>query len=54
MELQLAITQNDERAGLPSASDWSRLMKCRASFLLSKKAYELPFPLIALLTRLQP
>jgi CRISPR/Cas system-associated exonuclease Cas4 (RecB family) len=41
MELQLAIAQDDERAGLPSASDWSRLMKCRASFLLSRRAYEL-------------
>jgi hypothetical protein len=33
--------EDDERAGLPSASEFSRLMKCRASFLLSKKAYEL-------------
>jgi hypothetical protein len=41
MQLQLAIAQDDERAGLPSASDFSRLMECRASFLLSKKAYEL-------------
>jgi hypothetical protein len=41
MELQLAIAQDDERAGLPSASDFNRLMKCRASFLLTRKAYEL-------------
>jgi hypothetical protein len=37
----LAATTDDERAGLPSASDWSRLIKCRASFLLSRRAYEL-------------
>jgi hypothetical protein len=37
----LPIAQGDGRAGLPSASEFPRLMKCRASFLLSKKAYEL-------------
>jgi CRISPR/Cas system-associated exonuclease Cas4 (RecB family) len=43
MELSLlpVAQDGDERAGFPSASDFSRLMKCRASFLLSKKAYEL-------------
>src|SRR5262249_7839634 len=37
----LPVTTDDERAGLPSASEFSRLLKCRASFLLSKRAYEL-------------
>jgi CRISPR/Cas system-associated exonuclease Cas4 (RecB family) len=37
----LPVTTDDERAGLPSASEFSRLLKCRASFLLTKKAYEL-------------
>jgi CRISPR/Cas system-associated exonuclease Cas4 (RecB family) len=37
----LPVTTDDERAGLPSASDFSRLLKCRASFLLSRRAYEL-------------
>src|SRR5215472_14087144 len=43
MELSLLplAREGDERAGFPSASEFSRLMKCRASFLLSKKAYEL-------------
>jgi CRISPR/Cas system-associated exonuclease Cas4 (RecB family) len=41
VELQLSKLQDDERAGFPSASEFSRLMKCRASFLLSKKAQEL-------------
>jgi CRISPR/Cas system-associated exonuclease Cas4 (RecB family) len=41
MELSLLTTNGDERAGLPSASDFSRLLKCRASFLLTKRAYEL-------------
>ena len=43
MELSLlpVAREGDERAGFPSASEFSRLMKCRASFLLSKKAYEL-------------
>jgi CRISPR/Cas system-associated exonuclease Cas4 (RecB family) len=37
----LPVTTDDERAGLPSSSEFSRLLKCRASFLLTKKAYEL-------------
>jgi CRISPR/Cas system-associated exonuclease Cas4 (RecB family) len=43
MELSLlpATTEGDERAGLPSASEFSRLLACRASFLLTKRAYEL-------------
>ena len=43
MELSLlpVAQDGDERAGFPSASEFSRLMKCRASFLLSQKAYEL-------------
>jgi hypothetical protein len=39
MHLQLTpVAQNDERAGYPSASEYSRLVKCRASFLMAKKA----------------
>jgi Protein of unknown function (DUF2800) len=41
MELSLLTTNGDERAGLPSASEFSRLLKCRASFLLTKRAVEL-------------
>jgi CRISPR/Cas system-associated exonuclease Cas4 (RecB family) len=43
MELSLlpVALEGDERAGFPSASDFNRLMKCRASFLLSRRAYEL-------------
>jgi CRISPR/Cas system-associated exonuclease Cas4 (RecB family)/uncharacterized protein YukE len=43
MQLSLLpiVHNSDERAGLPSASEFSRLLKCRASFLLSKQAYEL-------------
>jgi hypothetical protein len=43
MELSLlpVAQDGDERAGFPSASEFSRLIKCRASFLLSQKAYEL-------------
>ena len=33
-----AVIDNDERAGYPSASEYSRLLKCRASFLMTKKA----------------
>ena len=33
-----AIIDNDERAGYPSASEYGRLVKCRASFLMTKKA----------------
>ena len=43
MQLSLlpVAREDDERAGRPSASDFIRLMKCRASFLLSRRAYEL-------------
>jgi len=34
----LPITNGDERAGLPSASEYDRLLQCRASYLLSRKA----------------
>ena len=37
MQLLPADT-NDERAGYPSASEYGRLLKCRASFLMAKKA----------------
>jgi hypothetical protein len=33
-----AVIDNDERAGYPSASEFARLVKCRASFLMAKKA----------------
>lgn len=33
-----AVIDNDERAGCPSASQYGRLLKCRASHLLAKKA----------------
>jgi hypothetical protein len=35
------IQSDDERAGLPSASEYDRLLHCRASFLLSRKAHAL-------------
>src|SRR5215472_7578596 len=37
----LAINKSDERAGLPSASEYDRLLKCRASYLLSRRAHAL-------------
>jgi hypothetical protein len=37
----LYITNGDERAGLPSASEYDRLLQCRASYLLSRKAHAL-------------
>ena len=37
MHLQPA-DDGDERAGYPSASEYGRLLKCRASFLMAKKA----------------
>src|SRR5215475_976432 len=37
----LPITNGDERAGLPSASEYDRLLQCRASYLLSRKAHAL-------------
>jgi hypothetical protein len=36
-----AIQSDDERAGLPSASEYGRLVACRASYLLSRKAHAL-------------
>jgi hypothetical protein len=42
MLLQLTpAAGNDERAGYPSASEYGRLVKCRASFLMTKKAQAL-------------
>jgi CRISPR/Cas system-associated exonuclease Cas4 (RecB family) len=39
MHLQLTpVAANDERGGYPSASEYGRLVKCRASFLMAKKA----------------
>ena len=39
MHLQLTpVAGTDERAGYPSASEYGRLVKCRASFLMAKKA----------------
>jgi hypothetical protein len=35
------IQTDDERAGLPSASEWTRLLACRASYLLSRRAHAL-------------
>ena len=35
------ITNGDERAGLPSASEYDRLLACRASHLLSRRAHAL-------------
>jgi CRISPR/Cas system-associated exonuclease Cas4 (RecB family) len=35
------IQSDDERAGLPSASEWTRLLQCRASYLLSRRAHAL-------------
>jgi hypothetical protein len=34
-----AIQSDDERAGMPSASEYDRLLQCRASYLLSRKAH---------------
>jgi CRISPR/Cas system-associated exonuclease Cas4 (RecB family) len=40
--MQLLLTNNgDERAGLPSASEYDRLLQCRASYLLNRKAHAL-------------
>jgi CRISPR/Cas system-associated exonuclease Cas4 (RecB family) len=38
---QLPIHSGDERAGLPSASNFDRLTKCRASYLLSRRAVQI-------------
>jgi len=37
----LPVNNGDERAGFPSASEYSRLVQCRASYLLSRRAYAL-------------
>ena len=37
----LPVHNGDERAGYPSASEYDRLLACRASFLLSRKAVAL-------------
>jgi hypothetical protein len=37
----LPLNNGDERAGLPSASEYDRLLACRASYLLSRKAHAL-------------
>jgi hypothetical protein len=37
----LPLNNGDERAGLPSASEYDRLLSCRASYLLSRKAHAL-------------
>src|SRR5262249_48505442 len=34
----LPVNNGDERAGFPSASEYDRLLACRASYLLSRKA----------------
>lgn len=39
--LSPAVIGDDERAGYPSASEYGRLLKCRASYLLSRKAHAL-------------
>ena len=37
----LPVNNSDERAGYPSASDYDRLLRCRASYLLSRRAHAL-------------
>src|SRR5262245_45344534 len=37
----LSVLNGDERAGFPSASEYDRLLACRASYLLSRKAVAL-------------
>jgi hypothetical protein len=37
----LPVNNGDERAGYPSASEYDRLLACRASYLLSRKAHAL-------------
>jgi hypothetical protein len=37
----LPLNNSDERAGFPSASEYARLLQCRASYLLSRKAHAL-------------
>src|SRR6516225_2470122 len=37
----LSLNNDDERAGLPSASEYDRLLQCRASYLLTRRAHAL-------------
>src|SRR5215831_9969688 len=37
----LPLNNGDERAGYPSASEYDRLLQCRASYLLSRQAHAL-------------
>ena len=37
----LPLNNGDERAGLPSASEYDRLLQCRASYLLGRRAHAL-------------
>src|SRR5262245_39120772 len=37
----LPLNNGDERAGLPSASEYDRLLACRASYLLGRRAHAL-------------
>src|SRR5262245_15535668 len=39
--MHLPIATQDERAGFPSASEYDRLIQCRASYLLSRRAHAL-------------
>jgi hypothetical protein len=39
--MHLELATQDERAGYPSASEYDRLLQCRASYLLSRKAHAL-------------
>jgi hypothetical protein len=39
--MNLSLATQDERAGLPSASEYDRLLACRASHLLSRRAHAL-------------
>jgi hypothetical protein len=36
--MHLEVATVDERAGYPSASEYDRLLQCRASYLLSRRA----------------
>ena len=36
--MHLEVANQDERAGYPSASEYDRLLQCRASYLLSRRA----------------
>jgi hypothetical protein len=39
--MHLSLVTQDERAGFPSASESDRLLQCRASYALSRRAYTL-------------